>query len=246
MEPLLAFVAALVSLRLAGLLVRRWRARRRPELVAWAAALAAFGVASAALAWAAAAGWSGEAFRVYYLFGALLTAPLLGAGSLLLLGRRWAAPAALLYGGLAVGLMLAVPLGGSFSGTEIPDTAAHLDFVPARVVAIVGNSVGTVAVVVVAILTWRRRPLGNSLVLAGVAVAAAGSTLFGVGAGQTAVSLLLAALLLYAGFVARTPAVAKPDAHAQAGEDDGRRELDDQADSSAVREQLHERHPRER
>src|ERR687892_121829 len=106
MEALLAFAAAVLSFRLSGRLLDRWRARRAPELLAWSAALAAFAIASAALAWSAAAGWSAAAFRVYYLFGGLLTAPLLGAGSLLLVGRRWAAPAALVYSGLAVGVAL--------------------------------------------------------------------------------------------------------------------------------------------
>ena len=55
-----------------------------PELAAWSAALLAYAIASAALAWGAAAGWDTRAFRVYYLFGGLLTAPLLGLGSLLL------------------------------------------------------------------------------------------------------------------------------------------------------------------
>jgi len=203
MDALLAFAAAVLSFRLTGLLLGRWRARRAPELLAWSAALGAFAVASAALAWAAAAGWSAPAFRVYYLFGALLTAPLLGVGSLLLAGRRWAAPAGLVYAGLAVGLALAAPLKGTFSGTEIPDTAAHLAFVPVRVVAVAGNAFGTLAVIGVALATVRRRPLGNALIVAGVAVAAAGSALFGVGAAQTAVSLAAAAALLYAGFVVR-------------------------------------------
>ena len=203
MDALLAFAAAVVSFRLTGLLLGRWRARRAPELLAWAASLGAFAVACAALAWAAAAGWSPAAFRVYYLFGALLTAPLLGVGSLLLVGRRWAAPIGLVYAGLAVGLAVAVPLKGTFSGTEIPDTAAHLALAPARVVAIAGNALGTVAVVGVAAGTLRRRPLGNSLIVAGVVVAAAGSALFGVGVAQTAASLAVAAGLLYAGFVAR-------------------------------------------
>ena len=52
----------------------------------WSASLFAYAVASAALAWGAAGGWTDSAFRIYYLFGGLLTAPLLGAGSLLLLG----------------------------------------------------------------------------------------------------------------------------------------------------------------
>ena len=77
-EALLAFAAALVSLRLSGDLLRRYRERRAPELAAWAAALAAYALAAAALAWGAAAGWSDAVFRVYYLGGALLTAALLG------------------------------------------------------------------------------------------------------------------------------------------------------------------------
>ena len=203
MDALLAFAAAVVSFRLAGLLVARWRARRAPELLAWSASLGAFAVASAALAAGAAAGWTPAAFRVYYLFGALLTAPLLGVGSLLLAGRRWAAPLGLLYAGLAVGIAVAVPLEGTFSGAEIPDSAAQLAFVPARLVAVAGNALGTVAVIGVAVSTIRRRPLGNALIVAGVAVAAVGSALFGVGLAQTAVSLAVAATLLYAGFVAR-------------------------------------------
>jgi hypothetical protein len=199
-EALLAFAAALLALRLAGGLVGRWRVRRRPELAAWAASLAAYAVASGALAWGAASGWSEEAFRVFYLFGGLLTAPLLGLGSLLLVGARVALPVALVYCGLAAGVALAEPV-GSISGTEIPDASEHLDFFPARALAVLGNSVGTLAVVVIALRTIRRRPIGNSLILAGVAVAAVGSALFGLGEGQTAASIALAALLLYGGFV---------------------------------------------
>ena len=202
MEALLAFAAALLALRLAGALAARWRASRRPELAAWSAALFAYAVASAALAWGAAAGWDGRAFRAYSLFGGLLTAPLLGLGSLLLTGRRWALGPALVYAGLAVGVAIAAPIHGAIGGTGIPEAQAHLDFFPARFVAIVGNTAGTVAVVGVAIATIRRRPLGNALVLAGVATAAAGTALSGLGAAKTAVFVAIAALLLYAGFTA--------------------------------------------
>lgn len=200
MEALLAFAAALAALRLAGGLVARWRLRRRPELAAWAASLAAYAVASAALAWGAASGWSDASFRVYYLAGGLLTAPLLGLGSLLLVGARAALPVTLVYCGLAVGVALAEPV-APVSGTSIPDASEQLDFFPARLLAVVGNSVGTLAVVGVALVTIRRRPLGNSLILAGVTVAAVGSALLGLGEAQTAVSIAVAAVLLYAGFV---------------------------------------------
>jgi hypothetical protein len=208
MEALLAFGAALLALRLAGNLWRRWRERGRPEHAAWAGSLFAYAVASAALAWGAAAGWDDRAFRVYYLFGGLLTAPLLGLGSLLLVGRRGAAPVALVYVGLAVGVTLAVPL-DPVSGTSIPEAQEHLDFVPARLVAVLGNSLGTLAAVVVAVATIRRRPLGNTLILAGVAVAAAGSALAGLGEAQTAAFAAAAVVLLWGGFVLDTRTAAR-------------------------------------
>src|SRR2546423_6948424 len=89
MQAVLAFAAALVALRLGGALVRRWLERRAPELAAWAASLLAYALACGALAWGAAAGWDARAFRAYYLFGGLLTAPFLGVGSLLRAGVRW-------------------------------------------------------------------------------------------------------------------------------------------------------------
>jgi hypothetical protein len=199
-EALLAFAAALVALRLSGAIAARWRVRRAPELAAWSVSLLAYAIASAALAWGAAGGWDSRAFRVYYLFGGLLTAPFLGLGSLLLVGRRWALWPALVYAGLAVGVAISVPVEGEISGTDIPDAQDHLDLVPARLVAIAGNTLGTLAVVIVAIATIRRRPRGNALILLGVAVAAVGSALAGLGTASTALFVTIAALLLYGGF----------------------------------------------
>ncbi len=201
MDALLAFGAALVTLRLSAELVRRFRTQRAPAFAAWAAALAAYAVATGALAWSAAAGWSEPAFRVYYLAGGLVTAPLLGAGSLLLAGRRWATPVALLYCGLAVGVAVAVPLEEKLAGADVPEAQDVLELWPARVLAIAGNALGTLAVVAIALATIRRRPVGNALILAGVAVAAVGSGFAGLGVGALAPVLALAAVLLYAGFV---------------------------------------------
>jgi hypothetical protein len=204
-EALLAFAAALLAFRLAGALAGRWRVRRRPELFAWTASLVAYAAASGALAWGAAAGWDEAAFRVYYLCGALLTAPLLGLGSLLLSGRRFALPVGLVYIGLAVGIAVAEPLTRPVSGHSIPQAQDHLDLFPARVLAIAANSLGTLAVVGIALLTIRRRPLGNGLIIAGVAVAALGSALAGLGAAETAAFTAVAVALLYGGFVAPAP-----------------------------------------
>jgi hypothetical protein len=233
-EALLAFAAALVALRLSGDLVRRYRARRRPELAAWAAGLAAYALAAGALAWGAAAGWNEAAFRVYYLGGGLLTAALLGAGSLLLVGRGWARPLALVYTGLAIGVAVAAPLQIEPSGTDIPEAQEVLDVWPARILAILGNSLGTLAVVVVAILTFRARPLGNVLILAGIAVAAIGSGLAGLGVGALAPAVAIAAVLLYAGFVAPSSLpVPRPHEHREHRDHD--RRLDDRAGDAPMR-----------
>lgn len=189
MDVLFSFAAALVSLRLAGLLVRSRR-------LAWAGGLVTFAAATAAMAWGAAHGWDARAFRVYYLAGALLSAPLLGIGSLTLWDRRWAAPLGLAFTGLAIGVAIAMPVHGAFSGSHVPHAQTHVDAVP-RVVAIAGSSLGALAVVVVAVATFRRRPLGNALLLAAVAAAAAASALTQTATAAAAACFALAAFALY-------------------------------------------------
>jgi hypothetical protein len=200
MNALLAFGAALLALRLAGALARRWRETRRSELAAWAWSLAAYAVAAGAIAWGEAAQWDARAFRVYYAAGALLTAPLLGVGSMLLLGFRRASAVGLAYAGLAIGVAVAMPIHGAFAAHGIPPAQDHLAFVPARLVAIVANTLATLAVVVVAVRSWNRRPVGNALIVLGVAAAAIGSGVAGLGAGGAAVGIALGVVLLYAGF----------------------------------------------
>lgn len=201
MDAIVAFAAALLALRLAGDLTRRWRMTRRPELAWWAWSLAAYALAAAAIAWGESAGWDARAFRFYYATGALLTAPLLGAGSLVLAGVPRVRTVALIFAGLAVGITLAVPVHGTFGAHGIPAAQDHLAFLPARLLAVAANVLGTLAVVVVALRSIRRRPLGNSLIVLGIAAAATGSGLAGLGAAGTALGIAVGAALLYAGFV---------------------------------------------
>jgi hypothetical protein len=88
--------------------------------------------------------------------------------------------------------------------TSIPEAQDHLAFLPARLLAILANSLGTLAVVAVALLTFSRRPIGNSFILAGVALAAAGSAVAGLGVAETSLFIALGAALLYVGFLRRT------------------------------------------
>jgi hypothetical protein len=200
-ESVVAFLAALVTMRLAGDLAGRYRTSRAPAVALWSAGLAAYSLACAALAWGAAAGWDDRAFRVYYLFGGLLTAALLGCGSLAAAGMRRAVPLALVYAGLATGLALAAPLDPHVTGGAIPAAQEHLELLPARLAAVIANTLGTVALVAVALRTLRRHPVANVLVLAGVGLAAAGSAVAGLGEAGTSAFVAGAAALLYVGFV---------------------------------------------
>jgi hypothetical protein len=203
MEALLAFGAALLAVRLAAALLRRWRVRRAPELALWAASLAAYGLGAAGLAWGAAAGWSEASFRLDYVAGGMLTAPLLGLGSLALRGWRFAVPLGLLYGGLAVGLGVAEPLTAPVAGASIPEAQDHFDLLPTRVVTIAANALGTLFAIAVAVASLRRRPIGNTLIIAGIAAAAIGSAVAGLGVAQTSLFVAIGVVLLYFGFVAR-------------------------------------------
>jgi hypothetical protein len=203
-EPLLAFGAALLAMRLAAALVGRWRLRRAPALALWAGSLGAYGLGAAALAWGAAADWNEASFRLYYVAGGMLTAPLLGLGSLALQGRRFAVPIALLYTGLAIGLGIAEPLTQSVSGDTIPEAQEHFDLLPTRVVTIAANVIGTLLAVGVALASIRRRPIGNVLIVAGVVAAATGSAVAGLGVAQTSLFIAIGVVLLYLGFVRRT------------------------------------------
>src|SRR5262249_15221770 len=116
------------------------------------------------MAWGSVRGWDAPWFRAYSLAGALLSAPLLGFGSLQLAEVRWAGTACLLYAGLAVGVASAMPLHGTFGSTDVPRAQDHVDVWP-RVLAIAGSSLGALAVVGVAAITLRRRPPGNALLV---------------------------------------------------------------------------------
>ena len=183
-----AMAVVLVVLTVA--LGRAYARRRGPHQAAWTVALAVGAVGTLAYIGCVLAGGDPALFKVYYVAGALLTAPLLGLGSMYLLPRvRWAR----VYLGVTV-------VGGALGTVGIVgqplDRAAlqALDFGPgaglvhaplALVPLVVLNTLGTVAVAGVGVWSLvgalrRQRPwpfvAGNALiVVATLLIAAAGS-----------------------------------------------------------------------
>jgi hypothetical protein len=81
-------VAAVVAAVFAGLVGRRYVARRQPYQLAWALALAMYAAASLAVVLGATGGWTTDEFRIYWALGAVLNVPFLAGGEVMLLTRN--------------------------------------------------------------------------------------------------------------------------------------------------------------
>jgi hypothetical protein len=98
----LPLLTAIVSLAMAGVVLDHWRQRRRSYQLVWGLGLTFYAVA-AGTEFLGAFGWNSTLYRLWYLFGALLVAAYLGAGTVYLLSRTrfgYLAAAAVLAGGL--------------------------------------------------------------------------------------------------------------------------------------------------
>ena len=117
--------AALVSALFSARLFRDWRVRPRPHLACWAIALGMFAVASGAAAVGMMTGWPPAAFRIYYLFGAILNVPFLALGTLHLL-----APPRIARVATAVVLLLTLSAVLAVAGAELNASGLATDGIP--------------------------------------------------------------------------------------------------------------------
>ena len=221
MHWLLPGVAAAASAAFAVAVLRQYAARRRPYQLAWGIALSMFTVASLALTVGVVAGWTPVSFKLYYLFGAVLNVPWLALGTVELLAglavrRAYLAALAVFTLVSVILVALARVTAADLAGRLLPEGKEFLP-VAVRVLAVVGNSVGTLVVVGGAVasgLAMRsRRELrprfeGTLLIALGVLLAASGGVLaFLAPSDKLALGLAVGASVMYLGFRrASTPA----------------------------------------
>lgn len=213
MDAVLAAAAALVATGFLVDLVRSLARRPRPHVAAWSLAIAMYALATWMLFVGLQAGWSTGIFKTFYYFGAIVNVPFLALGSVyLVLGRRagriflwifllFAAAAAVVV--WRAQFVAPLPAEGLPSGREV------FVFLGPRIWAVIGNAVGSLLLVGLALYTIvrvrafnRRLVAGNWLIVLGVLAPAAGGTVvafFGE-AGALAFSLLVGAALLWAGY----------------------------------------------
>jgi hydrogenase/urease accessory protein HupE len=221
MHWLLPAVAAAASAAFAVSVLRQYAARRRPYQLAWGIALSMFAAASLALTAGVAAGWSPLSFKLYYLFGAMLNVAWLALGTVELVAgprtRRLYLVTLGAFTALSVVLIaLARVTAADLAGRLLPEGKEFLP-VAVRVLAVLGNVVGTVIVAGGAVASGlalrARRDLrprfeGTLLIALGVLLAASGGVFaFLASSDKLALSLALGAGVMYLGFRrASTPA----------------------------------------
>ncbi len=211
MEALTSLIAALAATLFAGDLWRDYARKPRPHVAAYGAGISMFAVATWALFIGLTFGWTGAAYRVFFLFGAILNIPVLALGSMfLVVGRKSGHAMTIFLGALAAistTLTLTVPFENPLPEGGIPEDIFALGFGP-RLFAIIGGALGTTILVALSLVSifrfWRKnRPIvwGNALIVTGVAAAAWRGTGLALGdGGGFAVSLLIAVTFIWAGY----------------------------------------------
>ncbi|MEA2682445.1 MAG: hypothetical protein QOK05_773 [Chloroflexota bacterium] len=197
-------VTTLISLVFAAQVLSQYRSRGRTYHLAWGLALLFYAIAAFPEVLGSFNGWSDFEFRIYYLFGAILLVPWLSLGTAeLVLGRSDSTRAVNLYRAFVAAITLlglitvaVAPLHAAFLGTtHVPSNCAmwcksESGYVLANglaaLSAAVGNSLGTIVLVVGAGLSAyrtyraglpRNLTLGNVLILVGSLVVASAATL---------------------------------------------------------------------
>ena len=161
-----AAFASVIALAFSMALLDRWLRSYKPggkirskHLLAWLLSMLAFAVASVAL-WAGAAfGWDIATFRVFYLFGAILSVPPLGLGTLYLLGSEKMANrcalAVAVASVFAIGVLTAAPTTGRLSAIGLPNGADVFTALP-RLLAAIASIAGSLVVIGGAIWTLQQ------------------------------------------------------------------------------------------
>jgi hypothetical protein len=190
------------------------RASNAVALELWSFAILQFAVASAALAWGVAFGWSPAVFRVFYLFGAVVNVVWLALGTIWLLAPRTVAAVALAVVAVATGyaayaVLTASFVGGASHALALASIPAPSKVMPGSVRVLsrwysIGGSLVVIGGLAWSLLRRRRHTIGLALLAGGVVIVGLAGEFARAGL-VAAFSALLAAgiAVMYAGF-ART------------------------------------------
>ena len=223
-----AGAAGLISLALTGATFERWLKQRTRHLAAWTFSLLLFAGGAMAAWFGAAVGWTEPTFRAFYLLGAILNVPVLGVGTIYLLGGRKmgdrAAAVTALLSAFAIGVLWTAPMSGDLAEEVLPRGSEVFGVLP-RVLAAAASTSGAIVVGLGAVLSLCRLrgksgansrsvvrlAVGNCLVALAIIALSMSGAFNSIADEMTVFSVLLAvgAALLFAGFMVATSAADK-------------------------------------
>jgi hypothetical protein len=183
-------------------------------------AFAAYAIASWALAFGLAFGWTTFSFRTFYFFGAIANIPLLAAGSIALANERagrFATKVVTLWVVFGFFATFLAPFSGVLPTVAVPEGSEIFEFTFAidaltlpgpRWFAAISGAVGSIVVIGLALVTvarvWstnRRLARGNVLIVMGVIAPALGGSLTALGeSAALTLSLVAGITLLWSGY----------------------------------------------
>jgi hypothetical protein len=210
MDTILALGAAALATAFSAVLWVGYHRSPRHHVAAYGVGITMFAIATWALWVGLQYGWSGPAYRVFFLFGAILNIPFLALGSMfLVVGRRSGNVMAVLLGALtaiSTTLTTTISFASPLPGSGIPEDIFSTGFSP-RLFAIIGGAAGSTILIILSVVSiarfWsanRRIVWANLLIVAGTFAAASGGTGLALGEESAfAVSLLVAVTLIWAG-----------------------------------------------
>jgi hypothetical protein len=220
MDVLLAVIGAAIATALGVELFLGWRKRKRLHAELWAIAFGAYAVATWALAFGLAFGWTSVSFRTFYYLGAIANISLLAVGSVALWRERVAKrllPVVNLWLVLGFFATFLAPFVAPLPAEAVPEGSEVFDFtfmiealtLPGpRLFAAISGAIGSIVIIgfalVSAIGSWRsnrRLAYGNILIIGGVLVPAFGGSLTALGESSAlAISLAVGITLLWFGY----------------------------------------------
>ena len=156
----LPLASSLVSFVFAACVLSQWAERRRSFQLVWTIGLLWYGISAGTEFWGSAFGWSEPLYRAWYLIGALFVAAYLGMGTVYLLARTR-------FGYFAATTIF---VGGLFAILSQLRLIREGHPAPWSAVVIV-IAFATIAAVVIAYVTWRRRDFVGHVAMAFLVIA---------------------------------------------------------------------------
>ena len=212
MDIVLSFIAGVIGVFFLIELLLKSIKTKRPNLIFWTIAIGMYTIATLALAYGLFKDWNQLSFGIFYFFGGITNVPAFGLGSAYLVFKKDNV-------NIASGMYALFVLGALYSMLVAPDiNLANIDGIPEgrelyeitgpRLWAIVGNSIGSLALIgigIVSIIRYRDTNQDlvttNVLIVLGSFAPAFSGVLLALGDGESkALSLLVGILLIFLGY----------------------------------------------